>query len=463
VEDVPRLDPFVTEGLGDSSYLLASGDEAVVVDPQRDVGRILAAAASSGRRILAVLETHVHNDYVSGAHEIRDATGAELLLPARGRYAFDHRPMDEGDEIQVGDLLLRALETPGHTPEHLAWLALLGDDARPWAVFTGGSLMAGSAGRTDLLGPDRADALTRDQFASLHRLAELPDDVRVLPTHGAGSFCGSAGGGSRRTSTIGVERTSNPVLASSDLEAFVADRLSGLPEYPAYYRFMAGVNREGPALLRDLAEPVSMDPADLERALGEGVRLVDGRDRLSFSGAHVPGSLNIELDDQFGTYLGWLVPWNEPVAVIVPEPQVDALAEALVQARRIGFDRVVGFLDGGVDAWSSTGRAVSSYGTANVDDVCDAIRTGAEAPTLVDVRQPGEWADGTVPGSRTIFVADLPARLGEAAADGETWVICRTGHRASIAASLLDAAGKHVRLVTPGGVPAVLAACAPAT
>ncbi len=459
---IPRIEPFVTEGLGDSSYLLASGDEAVVIDPQRDVDRFLEVAGANGWRIRAVIETHVHNDYVSGAREIRDATDAQLCLPARGGYGFDHRPMAEGDQIRVGDLVVCALETPGHTPEHLAWLVLRHDAERPEAVFTGGSLMVGGAGRTDLLGAERTEALTRDQFASLERLAHLPDDVRVLPTHGAGSFCGSAGGGTRRTSTIGVERASNPTLGWTDVAAFVSDRLSGLLEYPSYYRFMADVNRSGPALVRNVRPPAAMDPPALERALAEGVRLVDGRDRLAFADAHISGSLNVELDEQFATYLGWLVPWNTPVAFVLPEPEDEGLTEALVQAHRIGFDRVVGHLAGGVDAWASSGRPVASYPTAGVADLRDALRREVMTPTIIDVRQPSEWADGTVRGSRTIFVADLAERFahrGDGAAPGpEAWVICRTGHRAAMAASLLDGAGERVRLVTPGGVPDLLAA-----
>ena len=283
-----EIRPFVTEGLGDSSYLLGSGDEAVVVDPQRDVREVLAAAGSNGWHIRAVLETHVHNDYVSGGHEIRATTGAELCLPAGGGYAFDHRAMADGDDVRVGGLVVSAMATPGHTPEHLAWVVRDQDERAATAVFTGGSLMVGSAGRTDLLGPSETRSLTRKQFDSLARLATLPDDVRILPTHGAGSFCGSTAGDTRRTSTMGAERASNPALAHTDVEAFVAERLSGLLEYPAYYRFMAPINRAGPPLLRDLEPPRALDPTQAERAVAQGARLVDGRDRLAFAAAHIP-------------------------------------------------------------------------------------------------------------------------------------------------------------------------------
>jgi rhodanese-related sulfurtransferase len=316
--------------------------------------------------------------------------------------------------------------------------------------------MIGSAGRTDLVDPARTLELTEAQFRSLSRLATLPAGVRVLPTHGAGSFCGSSGGETRRRSTVGAERETNPALRHTSVAAFVSDRLSGLLEYPAYYRHMAPLNRSGPASLGDLAPPGALAPEAVERALRQGVPLVDGRDRTAFADAHIPGSLNIELSEEFATYLGWLIPWNAPVVLVLPDPLDESLREALVQARRIGFDRVVGYAAGGVDAWSNAGGALRSYPTATVDDLRDAARSGAGAPALLDVRQPSEWAEGTVPGSRTIFVGDLPGRLDEVPVGAETWIACRTGHRAAMAASLLDGAGRDVRLITPGGVPDVL-------
>ena len=191
----------------------------------------------------------------------------------------------------------------------------------------------------------------------------------------------------------------------------------------------------------------------MARAVRDGVPLVDGRARDAFADAHIPGSVNIELSDEFGTYLGWLIPWNEPVVLVLPEPEHESLREALMQAHRIGFDRVLGYAAGGVDAWTSAGRPVASYLTATVDDLSEAVRAGSGGPAVLDVRQPGEWAEGIVPGSRTIFVGDLPYRLEEVPDGGQTWIVCRTGHRAAMAASMLDRAGRDVRLVTPGGVP----------
>jgi glyoxylase-like metal-dependent hydrolase (beta-lactamase superfamily II) len=243
---------FVTPGLGDNSYLLVSAGEAVVVDPQRDAWRFLSAADARKLRVRYVLETHVHNDYVSGALEIRAAAQAEIGAPARGKYEFPHRAMAEGDEIRIGALRIVAWETPGHTPEHIAWLVYEDGRADPVAVFGGGSLIVGTAGRTDLLGPDVADDLTRAQFRSLRRLAALPPSVQLLPTHGAGSFCTASVGSRDRTSTIGDELRSNPALAARDEDSFVRRQLEGLRAYPAYYAHMAGINRAGPPVLGGL-------------------------------------------------------------------------------------------------------------------------------------------------------------------------------------------------------------------
>jgi len=226
-----------------------------------------------------VLETHVHNDYVSGAHEIRAASGAELVLPARGRYAFAHRSADEGHEVDIGDLRLVALAKPGHTPEHLAWLVREVDEPQPRALFSGGSLLVGSAGRTDLLGPEHTDELTRAQYSTLNRLATLPDDVRVLPTHGAGSFCVAAMPATRPTSTIRDERHRNLLVRAGDLAGFTAELSGELMAYPAYYAHMAPINRAGPPVLGRLPEPPPLIPDPVQEAQRRGARVVDGRDR----------------------------------------------------------------------------------------------------------------------------------------------------------------------------------------
>ncbi|MFP5335431.1 MAG: MBL fold metallo-hydrolase [Actinomycetes bacterium] len=450
------LELFPTPGLGDASYLLVSGDEAVVVDPQRDAWRFSRAARARGVTVRGVLETHVHNDYVSGAHELRDDWGAELYLPAGGRYAFPHTAMADGDELTVGDLRLTALHTPGHTPEHLSWLVSSGDS--PVAVFTGGSLLVGSAGRTDLLGPSFTDGLTRDQFASLRRLGTLPDDVQVLPTHGAGSFCVSAMPDTRPTSTVGAERAGNAALGAADLEEFTEEIGTDLMLHPAYYAAMAPINRAGAPVLRGLPRVPALT-ADEVAGGGPGW-VVDARDRETFAAGHIPGAVNIELNSGFGSYVGWMLPFDSPVTLVLPDPQESSLAEALTQLIRIGWRRVSGHLDGGFPAWARDGRPVRSYPSASLQELCAAVTAG-EPMTLLDVRQPLEWGWGTLPGSTAIFVADLPQRLAEIPTDRPAWVICSNGHRAAIAASLLDGAGVPVRLVGSGGVSEFRLHCPP--
>lgn len=456
-----ELEVVVTPGLGDNSYLLAAEGEAVVIDPQRDAGRFLALARLHEATITHVLETHVHNDYLSGALEIRAATGAEVVAPAAGRYGFEHRGVAEGDEVALGSLRLVAMETPGHTPEHLSYLLRGAEpDAEPVAVFTGGSLMVGGAGRTDLVGLEETDRLTRDQFRSLRRLASLPDHVAVYPTHGAGSFCGAGDAPKERTSTIGEERARNPAMGQPDEEAFVRRQLDGLLAYPTYYRHMAPINRHGPGVLGDLPGPDPLSPDEVAARMEARAWLVDARWRVQFARAHVPGSVNVELDDTFGSYVGWVVPFGDPLVLVLPEPVQDSLEEAVWQLLRIGYERIEGHLAGGIEAWRAAGRPVASYPVAGLEALCRELRAGRD-PRILDVRQAAEWRQGSIPGSRRVFVGDVPGAADRLAGQGELWVMCATGHRASLASSLLDRAGGAVRLVDGTGVADFLAHCAP--
>ncbi len=445
------LEVFVTPGLGDNSYLLRSGDEAVVIDPQRDAWRFLATADEWAVRIRGVLETHVHNDYVSGAHEIRAATGAGLVLPASGRYEFPFDAAEDGHQVVIGDLVLTALATPGHTPEHLSWVVSRAGSAEPEAVFTGGSLLVGSSGRTDLLGPEFTEELTRAQFDSLAKLAALGDAVRVLPTHGAGSFCVAAMPTTRTTSTVGDERRRNLLVRASGYDDFATELRSELMAYPAYYAHMAPINRAGAPVLRTLPSPPAISAATLARALDRRAWVIDARDREAFAAAHIPGSLNIELNSGFAGYTGWMLPFDAPIHLVLPDPVDSSLAEAMTQLIRIGWSQVEGYLEGGFDAWQDHGGPVASYEVASVDDLCAAQRAG-EQPYVVDVRQELEWGWGTIPDSHLLFLADLPSSIGRLPRDEPVWLICSNGHRASIAASLLDREGVAVRLVGVGGV-----------
>lgn len=445
------LDLIVTPGLGDNSYVLSVDGEAAVIDPQRDVVRSIDAAASRGARIRYVLETHVHNDYVSGAAELRASTGAEIVGPADAGYVFAYRPMREADEIALAGVRLVAMASPGHTPEHTSYL-VFADGDEPVAVFSGGSLIVGGAGRTDLLGPDHVDELVRAQFATMRRFAELPDGVAVLPTHGAGSFCAAPPPTDERTSSLETERVSNRALATTDEATFAEEQLRDLPDHPAYYAWMAPLNREGPPIVGSITIPPPVTPDALARARSAGAWTVDARAADRFAARHISGSLNIPLEATFATYVGWLVPRHARLLLVVDD--VDALREATTQLLRIGYDRVEGHLVG-LDAWTAAGLPVASYATVSVDELAREIRAGSE-PDLVDVRQRHEWREGHVDGSRHLFVPDVPAALGSFPRVRVTTVVCASGFRSAMAASLLDREGVPVRLVARSGVPRLL-------
>lgn len=447
---------FVTPGLGDNSYLLHSDGKGVLVDPQRDAWRFIEAANEQGLEIEYILETHVHNDYVSGAREVVAATSAQIVAPAGGSYEFDHRPVSEGDGLSVGSLRIAAMETPGHTPEHTAYVVYSNGDEGPAGVFTGGSLIVGSAGRTDLLGEEHVDQLTRAQFESLRRIAGMRDDVRVLPTHGSGSFCTSSGSQMARQSTVGHERHNNRAFMAGNLQAFRSIVLVDLMAYPAYYPRMAPINRAGPPILGGLPEPKSLTVDKVKVLLGRGSDspwVIDGRDRLAFAVGHIPGSLNIELDDAFGTYVGWLVPFNSPIVLVLSDDRGEAWREAITQLLRIGFENVVGYLAGGMEAWQGAGNDTGSYPTARLSDLCAAFDNGS-IPQILDVRQDVERRSLRIPGSQHIHVGALPEHIDHVIPGDPVWVICESGHRSTIAASLLQRAGYKPRPVVAGGVSA---------
>ncbi|MEU0398937.1 rhodanese-like domain-containing protein [Streptomyces sp. NPDC006197] len=441
-----EIEVMTTASLGDTSYLLVSGDEAALVDPQRDSWGLMESCTSRGVRIRYVLETHVHNDYVSGALEVRAATGATVAGPARAVYAFDHLRLADEDEISFGDVTVRAMETPGHTVEHTSYLVF--DDIRqaPTAVFTGGSLLVGSAGRTDLSGADRTEELARAQFRSLRRLALLPDATRVLPTHGAGSSCAAGPASGARTTVMGAERRTNPALTARDEEEFVSGRMADLPPYPAYYRYMAGINRSGPDVLGGPPALRPLTPAMVEGLVGGGAQIVDGRERRTFAAAHLPGSLCDELDERFASLVGEVVPFGTRLVLVLPEPAEEAADEAVIQLLRIGYENVAGYLSGGTDAWAAAGRPLRAFRTADASELAGHT---TERRAL-DVRP--ERPEGGIPGTLAVPLAELPGKLGEMPRDREIWTVCGSGRRATIAASLLDRVGISVTAVVRGGV-----------
>jgi len=430
--------PLVDEGLGNTSYLVDLADgRALAVDASRDLRALRTAAGRRGLRVAYAADTHLHADFLSGAVQLAADDRAEVLASAAGEREFPHRGLADGDEVDLGGLTLRTLATPGHTHEHLAFTLL--DGARVLGVFTGGSLIVGSAARTDLVAPERTEELARAQYHSLQRLATLDDDVAVWPTHGAGSFC-SAPPGAERTSTIGTERRTNTLLRAGSEDAFVRQLLESLGSFPPYFLRLGELNRRGPALVGDDdLRPLPVEEVAAQQATTADV--VDVRPVRAFAAGHVPGSVSIPLRPAFATWLGWLVDAERPV-VVVRDPDQDP-AEILWQARKIGHDRIVGELAGGLDAWVAAGRATAAIPLVTAEQASPDARP-------LDVRQESEFVAGHLTGATHVELGDVPARAGDVRR-GPTVVMCGHGERAMSAASLLARAGHDQVSVLEGG------------
>ncbi|MFJ9417249.1 rhodanese-like domain-containing protein [Streptomyces sp. NPDC101227] len=437
------VDALESEGLGNRSYLAGGARSAVVVDPPRDIDRVIAAAARRGVRIAYVAETHLHNDYVSGGLELARITGAAYLVPAAAHVSFARTPVADGDAVGVGEgLVLRAIATPGHTPHHTSYVLEAGGGGV--AAFTGGSLLIGSVGRPDLVEPRLTEQLARAQHASAHRLvAELDDAVPVLPTHGFGSFCSSSQAEGDAT-TIGRERATNDAL-TLDVDTFVARMLAHLEDVPAYYAHMGPANAAGPAPI-DLTPPEPADAEQVAQRLAAGEWVVDLRNRVAFAEGHVAGSFNFEAEGRLATYLAWLIPWGKPVTLLADTPQ--QITDAQRELARVGIDRPAAAATGGPAAWVREGEQLASFPRARFADLAEARERGEEVVVL-DVRRDSERANGFVEDSVHIPIHELHGRTGEVPG-GTVWVHCAGGMRAAIAASLLDATGRDVVAVDDG-------------
>ncbi|GAY07662.1 rhodanese-like domain-containing protein [Pseudonocardia sp. N23] len=428
--------PIETIGLGDRSYLAHDGRVSMVVDPQRDIDRVLAVAAEAGVTITHVFETHVHNDYVTGGLALARATGAVYLLNADDDVAFERTGLHDGEVVTISaEMAVRALHTPGHTHTHLSY-ALLDAAGDPVAVFSGGSLLFGATGRPDLLGPDHTDALVHAQWHSARRLATaLPGAATLHPTHGFGSFCSASASASGTTGTVADETRTNPAL-TLDEEHYVRDLLAGLDAFPAYYAHMAPANSAGPDA-PDLTPPAVADAGDLRRRIDAGEWVVDLRDGTAFAAGHVAGSINIGLTGQFVTYLGWLIPWGTPVTLL--GATATQVADAQREMVRIGIDRPAVMATGNPEDW--TGTPVS-FRRATFADLAAVLASG-DGPAVLDVRRTSERATTAISGSVHIPIHEILARLDEVPA-GPVWVHCAGGYRAGVAASLLHARGHDV-------------------
>lgn len=437
-----HLIPIVDEGLGNSTYLLDLGAGlALVVDPERDVRQVRAEARRLGLTIAFAAETHLHADFISGVRELAETEGATVLAPEAGPRGFAHTGLTDGDQLHLGVYTVQALATPGHSPEHLSYLLLDGDELA--GVFTGGSLMVGTAGRTDLVSPELTAPLARAQYRSLQRLMELPDETPVWPTHGAGSFC-SAASRAERTTTIGRERSTNPLLQVTGEDAFVDALLGSLGTFPGYFLRLGEINLRGPVVL---AAAPALTPLSLEQVLefqNEGAQIVDTRRPADFAAGHIPGSLSIALRPVFATWLGWLLDPRRPVVIVrSPDQDPEDIAWA---AAKVGFDTLAGELDVGLPAWGDASTTMTSSVIG-----AGSLVTGSQASSsVVDVRQAAEFRAGHISNARHIELGGLAQHLSELPA-GPIVLMCRHGERAMTAASILERASRTDVAVLDGG------------
>jgi hydroxyacylglutathione hydrolase len=432
------VEAFVDEGLGHSSFLVDLGDgRALVVDPPRIPDRHRDAANACGLTIAMTADTHSHADYISGS-PVLASLGAEFLAPRDAHLEVAHHGVVPTDEIQLRPgLVLRAIATPGHTPEHLAYL--LSEDERPVALFSGGSLMVGTIGRTDLLGAELQDDLARRLYHALHEeLLTLPDDVVVYPTHGAGSFC-SAPGATDRTTTIGRERSTNPLLQAPDEDTFVRQLIAGFGSFPAYFARLPEVNRHATRIYDGVPTLARLDIDRYRQLLDAGAMLIDARRFAEFSAGHVPGALSIELRPVFASWLGWLVEPDRQLVFVLDDDQ--DRADLVRQCLDIGYENLVGELDRGIAAW----RAAELP-----EEHIPIVEPAAITDTVIDVRQHHEYLAGHLPGSANVELGSLEATLDGIPATPLV-VMCGHGERAMSGASILARLGRRDLSVLAGG------------
>lgn len=429
----PHVLILESAGLGDRSYVVHDGRVALVVDPQRDIDRVEQLVAEHGLTISHVVETHFHNDYVTGGLELARKHQATYVVPAGFDIQFSATQVSDGDSFDVGDLRVESIHTPGHTPNHMSYAVRAGDDQ---VVFTGGSLLYGSVGRPDLVSPELTVKQAHDQWHSAHKLAaKLGDDAEVFPTHGFGSFC-SATQTQGLASTIGRERVINPAL-TEDEEAFVQTMLAGLDVFPAYYAHMGPANVAGPPDV-DLSTPSPIDRNELLARARRGEWIVDLRSRAVFAAGHLPGSLNFQMAGSFINYLAWMLPWGTPITLVGATPE--QIEEAQRELVRVGIDQLQGAALAAPELWEGDSADVARLPRVTFADLAKELGPG-QAPVVIDTRQILEWEAGHVDGARFIPFYEVADRLGEIPREGPVYVYCGSGYRAAAVTSLLQREG----------------------
>jgi glyoxylase-like metal-dependent hydrolase (beta-lactamase superfamily II)/rhodanese-related sulfurtransferase len=439
---------FFVNGLSHISYILGGSKSCAVIDPRRDIQIYLDTAKAMGLKITHILETHLHADFVSGHMDLAEKTGAKIYAPRSGKCQFDHIGLSEGDRFEMEDMEFRVLETPGHTPEHIVYVVLdhsRGED--PVALFSGDTLFVGDVGRPDLF-PGIAKELATELFASLQKLATLPDFCEVYPAHGAGSLCGRAMS-AKRTSTIGYEKKFNYAFQIKHVNKFVELLTTDMPEAPDHFSRCSDINRKGPALIKDLPCLAPFDPVPFhQRAKEKNTIVLDIRPYEAFGGQHIPGAYHIDFGGNFSTFAGWVLPADVDILLVSLSPS--QTEDAVIQLRRVGLDRTIGYLEGGMYEWAKAGLPSEQVNQISVEAVSQRI-TGGTKVTLVDVRAKREFMTGHISGAVNIPFPDLRKRYQEINASLPVFVICNTGHRSSLGTSILKHHGfKDVSNVAGG-------------
>jgi glyoxylase-like metal-dependent hydrolase (beta-lactamase superfamily II) len=449
-----HFEQFYLGCLAHASYLIASDGEAAIVDPQRDVDSYIDAAAKHGARIRYVIETHLHADFVSGHRELAARTGAEIVFGHRAGATFPHRAVHDGDELTVGRVKLRILETPGHTPESISILVLDPDQPdRPHSVLTGDTLFIGDVGRPDLVGSKGFAAIDMAGmlYDSLHeKLLRLPDEVTVYPAHGAGSMCGR-NISKETSSTLGEQRRFNYALQPMERDSFIRMMTTDLPPAPAYFARDAEINRTGAAELRDVPRPTAMPPNAFDAMRMGGALVVDVRGSAAYGNAHVPGAVHLGLGGQFASWAGCILPTDVSIILVTEdEEQVD---EAVTRLARVGIESVRGYLEGGMLAWDRARLPVARIQQMPVGELRARLHERSDLQ-VVDVRRPAEYAAGHVPTATSAPLAELETRLSQLDPRRPIALVCASGYRSSVGSSLLERHGFETVFNVVGGTSA---------
>ena len=433
------LKHFFIGKIAHSSYILAGKNSCAVIDPQRDVDHYINEARALGVDITHIFQTHLHADFISGHMDLAEKTGAKIYVAKSAKCSFDHIALSEGDSIELEDMVLNVLETPGHTPEHLSYVVIdKSRSERPVGVFVGDTLFVGDVGRPDLF-PDIAKELAGKLFHSLHdKLLKLPDYVEVYPAHGAGSLCGRAMGAKWRT-TIGYERNFNSALKIREESAFIKSLTEEMPPAPDHFSRCSDINRKGPGLIANLSTKEELNAIQFKQRIeNSNILVLDTRGYHSFCSQHIPGAWHIDINGNFPIFAGWVLSIDKDILLVADDYQ--KALEANSWACRVGVDRIIGYLDGGMIAWAMAGLKTSHIELISAEDLHEMV-TGNNNFVLLDVRAPLEYKDNHIKGAINIQVSELRTRHNELNKNRKTIIICNSGNRSSLGASILKQHG----------------------